>query len=144
MASILLRRLAKNCCLDQHRSLPLTTIWWEHTRGISDDRPLGNDDYNHISGASSNLISDTQKSKLLIVERRRRELLSLSTGKWRMWEEVWLDRLEDIIQFYYKNGTLPSRGAKDKIELSSATWMNNQGSVMVGMECSRSCMAISV
>jgi hypothetical protein len=126
MASVLLRRLSKKSCLDHHRSLPLTTIWWEHTRNISDDRSLGKADYNRISGASSTLISDTQKSELLIVERRRRELLSLSSGKWRMWEEVWLDRLEEIIKFYYKHGRLPSRGAKDKIELSSATWMHHQ------------------
>jgi hypothetical protein len=125
MASILLRRLAKNCCLDQHRSLPLTTIWWEHTRGISDDRSLDNDGCNRISGASSILISDTQKSEVLILQRRQ-ELLSLSSGKWRMWEEVWLDRLEEIIKFNYKHGRLPIRGAKDKKELSSAQWMNNQ------------------
>ena len=116
----------KKCCLDHHRSLPLTTIWWEHTRNISDDRSLGNGDYNRISGASSTLISDTQKSELLIVERRRRELLSLSSGKWRMWEEVWLDRVEEIIKLYYTHGRLPKHGAKDKRELRSAQWMNTQ------------------
>ncbi len=97
---------------DRHQSLPLPSLRWQQNRRISGT----------ISHRNSICIFATSnrhgfgepaayKNELLVVERRRGEVeLLLRSGydkRTTNGEKRWLDRLEDVIEFYHQEGRLP-------------------------------------
>ncbi len=128
MFSLLQRpALANRRCSLDHQSLPLTSLRWQQHRRIFGASLLRRNicicvrSAADISGDASHY-----ENEMSLVERRRQHVESFWSGNDRRYEVIWLGRLEDVIQLYYKHGRLPKQGVKDKIELSSATWMNTQ------------------
>jgi hypothetical protein len=134
MALVLLQRpflFANTISHDQHRSLPLTSLRWQQNRRISGAISHKN---SICIFATNNLYvfgeTTPYEEELLIVQRRRDELELLlepynedafvrsgyTKGDIR-YDLKWLDRLEDVITFYHKEGRLPEKHSKGTIDL---------------------------
>jgi hypothetical protein len=57
--------------------------------------------------------------------RRRQHVESFWSGNDRRYEVIWLGRLEEVVQFYYKHGRLPKCDVEGK-EGMLARWMWDQ------------------
>jgi hypothetical protein len=144
MALVLLQRsllFANTISHDQHQSLPLPSLRWQQNRRISGAMPHRN---RICIFATRDLYvfgkTTPYEEELLIVQRRRDELELLLEAHNRdaflrsgynkrdiSYEKRWLSRLEDVIQFYHKEGRLPERAGciKGTLEYSLAKWIFN-------------------
>ncbi|KAL4519300.1 hypothetical protein Ndes2526A_g00393 [Nannochloris sp. 'desiccata'] len=135
---MLQRLFLANRCYQGLSSLPSPPLRWQQHRRISTAVSVRNiisvsaTSYPFVFGEAS-----SYENELLVVERRRDELESLLevynresflesgyTKRGIRYEKKWLDTLEELIQFYYKEGRLPKWNAGEKGRL--ATWMNTQ------------------
>jgi hypothetical protein len=143
MALVLLQRqflFANTISHDQHQSLPLPSLRWQQNRRISGAISRRN---RICIFATRDLFAFGEttpyEEELLIVQRRRDELELLleahneeallrsryTKGDIR-YDLKWLDRLEDVITFYHKEGRLPVEGNKGTPEHSLAKWIHRQ------------------
>ena len=125
MAFVLLQR-AVLVNRSDHQSLPSTSLRRKQHRTIG---VALSHRHKHCSGLVRCSIGRSDplgyESELEISEKRRQNLGYLPSLRHVQWEHQWLDTLQDVIEFCYKEGRVPVRGRKGH-ENSLARWINNQ------------------
>ena len=134
MPFVLLQKpLLVNRC--DHQTLPSTSLSRHQRRDIRNPLSYRNEHFYSLVGrAIGQDDPSVYESELEILEKRREELeylldtctkQSLYNKGGIQYEKQWLDRLQDVIKFYYEEGRAPIRRRKGN-EKSLAIWIHNQ------------------
>ena len=128
MAFILPQRaVLVNRCHPQ--SLPLTSLRRQQHRSIGIALPRRHSPCSSLVICFLGPSDEPPYERELRILEERREELGLLPGlchiKSNRWEYRWLDRLKDVIKFYYQEGRVPARGGTE-YENSLARWIHNQ------------------
>ena len=148
MAFVLLQRtvLANRC---DHQSLPSTSLRRQQRRKLFIAVSHHNKHFNSFSTCATGFSdASAYESELEILEERRQELdylldtwtkQSLYNKRDVQYEERWLDRLQDVTKFYYKEGRAPLHSKSKGYENGLAKWISNQRNAKRCLEEGKPC-----